>query len=85
MVVNNRLATKGNQKIYRCLLHLPVGLAVVLFLLIHPLLSGLFFSGFLVYELNEDCHLKDRAYVDIFGMLAGMAVAGALWLAVIYL
>jgi hypothetical protein len=79
------LVTRGNRKIYRCLLHIPAGLAVVLFLLVHPLLSGLFFSGFMVYELNEDRHLKDQAYIDILGMLVGMAVAGAFWLAVIYL
>ena len=78
-------ATKGNRKIYRCLLHIPAGLTVVLFLLIHPLFSGMFFIGFMVYELNEDRHLKDHAYVDIFGMLVGMVVAGVFWLAVIYL
>jgi len=55
-------------------------LAIVLFLLVHPWLSVLFFCGFVVYELNEDRHLKDGAYLDIFGMLVGMVIAGGIWL-----
>ena len=34
----------------------------------------LFFVGFFIYELNEDRHLKDGAYLDIFGWLIGLLI-----------
>ena len=34
----------------------------------------LFFIGFFIYELNEDRHLKDCAYLDIFGWLIGLLI-----------
>ena len=37
--------------------------------------SWMFFAGWFIYELNEDWHLKDGAWIDIKGFLWGVAIA----------
>jgi len=69
-----RVTTK--QKIFRAILHIPVG--VINYLLLGDSVAGavLFFAGFMIYELNDDWHLKDGAFYDVFGYLIGLAVTG---------
>lgn len=38
----------------------------------NPLLSVLMFIIFLIYELDEDWHIKDRAYRDILQYAVGL-------------
>ncbi|GAI73560.1 unnamed protein product, partial [marine sediment metagenome] len=35
-----------------------------------------FTGAFLLYEFNQDMHLKDGAYLDIKGFLYGLAIGG---------
>ncbi len=65
------------HKTVRAFLHIPVGL-----LCGFALLSGwaqiwgvVFFISFIIYELNEDFHLKDEACWDIAGFLWGLALS----------
>ena len=68
-------------KLWRAFIHIPVGILTPLMLLLHPVLSVLFFVGFMAYELNEDLHLKDKAYLDISGYLVGYCIGtGLMWL-----
>jgi len=63
------------NKIKRVLLHIPVGMLI-------PFLSAgvaiVFGAGFILYELNEDWHLSDRAYIDLQGFLIGITVGQVL-------
>ena len=63
------------------LLHIPVGMFQVFCAWLNPALAIAFLVGFMVYEVNEDWHLKDRAYYDIRGYLWGI-VLGAIGLAI---
>lgn len=58
-------------KLVRAAIHLPVGAVTAL---MSPVAAVLLFCGFIIYELNEDYHLKDGAYQDIAGYLVGLAV-----------
>jgi len=54
--------------------HLPQGLALGV--------VGLMLAGFLAYEITEGLRIRDWAYRDVGGWLAGFSVcvfAGALW------
>ena len=54
----------------RVILHIPIGFLIgALFPLSFPLLYS-----FHKYEKNEDMHVKDEAWKDIFGCLVGEAV-----------
>lgn len=63
----------------RLLLHLPVGLVnALLFSICEP--AGVCFSvGFLLYEVAQDLHHRDRCYADVAGWLWGLAVALIAW------
>jgi len=69
----------------RCLLHVPVGLAIAWITMlgniyIPAVVVGYFlFRGFLAYELNEDYRIKDYAYPDIAGSLWGMFTYMVYW------
>jgi len=61
------------KSIARCLQHAPVG-AFNAWLFIWGIhLGWAFLIVFLIYELNEDWRIKDKAYIDIFGWLWGFA------------
>ena len=63
------------KTIYRCLLHLPVGLFAG-WLTNQFAVAGIIFAvGFLVYQVAEDWRINDRSYHDIFGFLIGFAVS----------
>ena len=62
------------MKLFRCLLHIPVGLVTVVAAIVRPVLAICLLVGFLAYELNEDFHIKDNAWVDIAGYLWGLAI-----------
>lgn len=52
--------------------HLLAGLLTAHTSFHNPLLSVLMFIVFLIYELDEDWHIKDRAYRDILQYAVGL-------------
>ncbi len=61
----------------RVLMHIPVGmLTVVLGFFVAWWLGPLFGIGFLIYEVDEDWHLRNGAWKDIKGWLWGLAILG---------
>jgi len=64
---------KMPDKVFRALIHFPVGIICGILSII-PVAAVLFFVGFMIYELNEDYHLKDMAWIDIFGFLIGLPI-----------
>ncbi|MEM4469199.1 MAG: hypothetical protein QXS32_09055 [Candidatus Nezhaarchaeales archaeon] len=51
----------------------------------HPVLPTLALIAFIVYELNEEWHLRDEAYEDLAEFMAGMFVGMVMLLADKYL
>ena len=39
-----------------------------------PVLSAIMFIGFIVYELDEEWHIRDKSYRDIQEMLTGLGI-----------
>lgn len=70
------LTDSGHSLQRRLLLHIPVGLAMAWLSLNFPLLAVFLFLGFLVYELDQDWRIKDKAYKDIAGALWGICIGG---------
>ncbi|GAI68778.1 unnamed protein product [marine sediment metagenome] len=66
------------QKVSRALMHVPVGIFNVFCLYVEIVFGILFFTGFFIYELQEDYRLKDGAYLDIYGWLIGFGLGVAL-------
>ena len=62
------------EKAFRAGIHIPVGLFNVFLLYIGVVYGIIFFLGFFAYELNEDWHLKDNAWLDIYGWLIGFGM-----------
>lgn len=60
----------------RAALHIPHGIIIGL-LCCNPLtwkLAAIAWKIFLEYELNEDSHIKDQAWHDLFGVLIGISI-----------
>lgn len=68
-----------SDKAKRCLMHIPVGLVAVLGVFLNPMLGVLMLVGFIVYELNEDRHIKDGALIDTAGFVWGTAIGIIIW------
>ncbi len=68
----------AKQKVSRALIHVPVGIFNVFCLYVGIVFGILFFTGFFIYELQQDYRLKDGAYLDIFGWLIGFGLGVAL-------
>lgn len=69
--------TKGDLR--RVLLHIPVGLATVfLGYFVGWWLAVIFDTSFIVYELNQDWHISDMAFVDIKGHCWGLFLGGVI-------
>ncbi len=62
---------------YRIFAHYLVGILTAGSIIVSGVLSLIGFLGFLAYELNDDWHLKDEAYLDILEFLIGFFVAVA--------
>jgi len=70
------MANFWEGRFFRCLLHIPVGIiCAVLCMTGYKIVAAFFFLGFALYELNEDSHLKDNAWKDLFGFLVGLPIA----------
>jgi len=68
----------GTDDLHRVLLHLPVGLATVLFIYVHWSLALVFGFGFALYEICQDKVVGDNAHKDIKGWLWGMIITGTI-------
>ena len=70
------------KRIFRTLIHLPVGAATVFLFFFSAHMAWIFFISFLIYELNEDFHIKDNAWKDLAGFMWGIVITAGLirWL-----
>ena len=66
------------EKLFRAGIHIPVGLFNVFCLYVGIVYGILFFTGFFAYEINEDWHLKDNAWLDIYGWILGFGIGVSL-------
>ena len=64
----------------RWALHIPVGVGIAWLAAFLPFAALGAVWMFRDYELNEDRHLRDGAYLDIMGALFGLFVGGVLLL-----
>ena len=62
------------QKTLRALIHIPAGLLTILGGYLGWVFAIVLFCSFMIYELNEDWHIKDQAWIDIFGYLIGLGI-----------
>ena len=53
------------RNIFSFLSHFFAGVATSLSILVSPILPPLLFIVFIIYELDEDWHMIDEAYIDI--------------------
>ena len=68
---HSRIIDADTQIRVRILIHIPHGILAVL---LKGWKSLAFTAAFLVYELNQDRHKDDKAFKDIYGYMAGMAI-----------
>lgn len=54
--------------------HYLWGILISIVALLSPTLSVLMFTGFIIYELDEEWHIRDKSYADIREMLVGMGI-----------
>ena len=59
------------------LAHIAWGLLTALVSTAAPVLALIMFLGFIVYELDEEWHIRDKSYNDVREMLVGLGT-GAL-------
>lgn len=62
----------------RCLMHLPVGLICGWALLYAATLGFGILLTFGLYEIDEDSHIRDCAYVDVIGCLLGLCMVASI-------
>ena len=72
------------KDLWRIILHFPVGVLIAFAVEVSGVLSVLIFLCFIIYEVNEDFHIKDSAFKDILGALLGL-FAGAIALVILKL
>lgn len=65
------------EKAFRAGIHIPVGLFNVFCLYVGIVYGILLFAGFFAYEITEDLHLKDGAWLDIMGWIVGFGIGVA--------
>jgi len=58
-------------------IHFVGGLLTGLAAAFNPVLAVLMFTAFIVYEINEDWHLRDQAFKDIRAYAAGLYMVAA--------
>jgi len=49
----------------------------------NPTLSVMLFIGFVIYEVDEDFHLRDGSYKDILEFLVGLNLVAGVWLVIL--
>lgn len=64
----------NRDRFIRCLIHIPAGIFTIFCGVVDGIFALVFFGSFMVYEVTEDWRLKDKAYIDIFGYLVGLAI-----------
>lgn len=68
---------KQLSPLQRALLHFPVGVFAAFLTHWETAIGAVFAVSFLVYEVIEDWRIHDKSYLDIYGYLFGLGVAGA--------
>lgn len=64
----------GKREWVGLLVHIPVGIFQVFCAWLNPVVGIAFLVAFMVYEIDEDWHISDQAWLDIRGYLWGIAV-----------
>ena len=64
----------GFAKSERMWMHLPMGVANGMALVLYPTLGVGFLFCFAVYEVSQDHSIKDQSYQDIRGHMVGIGV-----------
>ena len=67
--------TSIRHRVWRCVLHIPVGLVTGALVRYEPALGLVFGLAFLAYEMNEDRWIRDQAWQDIMGWMVGMVIS----------
>ena len=81
-----KIELPAGQRVARLLMHVPWGLITIAAFILGFILGlppiaaailgvGLGFAcliAFIIYEINEDKHIEDRAFHDILGFLVGL-------------
>ena len=77
-----RCAFVENTPLQGYLCHIPHGLFVVLSAIFISWAIALAFTiGFIVFEVNQDWHLRDQAHNDLAGFLVGIVIGSVILLA----
>lgn len=82
-----RYLKKKYKKLYGFLTdlsHMLLGVLIVVLTKVNPLASILLFISFVIYELDEDWHISDSAYRDIFELMASMVICSIVYLLYIF-
>ena len=59
------------EKLFRAGTHIPAGIIIILACRVGWIFGLVCFGLFSVYEINEDRHLHDMAFLDIAGAMIG--------------
>jgi len=68
------------KRVYRWLIHFPLGVYTAILLVSSPWLGWALVSGFLAYEILEDWRIVDHSYIDVKGWLWGIGVAAGIYM-----
>lgn len=68
----------NKEKMKRFLLHIPVGFVFSVLSFLTTLNAIGFLILWIIYELNEDFHIKDQAWKDIPGFMTGLTLGAIL-------
>lgn len=60
-------------------LHVPVGLVLVFLAWLSWVLCIAYVAMFLVYEIDESKYLRDQAWKDLAGPMAGVILGSIIW------
>jgi len=75
MIKDYTAGISWKEKLFRAAIHVPAGVITALACQLGWVFGIVCFTGFSLYEINEDKHLHDKAFLDIFGYLVGLYVA----------
>lgn len=69
------------RRVLECFAHCYWGFLTALVSLVAPVLSLEMFLAFIIYEVDEDWHIRDKAFRDILEMMVGLMFGS--WLVIV--
>lgn len=82
LIVHRNSQISPERQVFRFWLHFPVGLLIMLAAWLGWQYGVICAGMFLFYEVNEDGHISDQAWIDTKGALAAVfvcVIGGAAW------